>query len=115
MYPTWQFFPSYVQAPSWVNEFVDVIARHADKVDSRNVRGLTSDDVLAHIADDLTGLGYLVEKGKKATQKIRRPVLFGEDGVERVSYEIDAFHDGLGIAVEMEAGRGAWETLFTGI
>ena len=34
-------------------------------------------------------------------------MLFGEDGVERVSYEIDAFHDELGIAVEVEAGRGA--------
>lgn len=106
-YPRWQFFPSYVQAPSWVDEFVDVITKHSDEIDSRNVRGLTSDDVLAHIADDLAGLGYLVERGKRSTQKIRRPVLFGEDGIERVSYEIDAFHDAFGIAVEMEAGRGA--------
>ncbi len=34
-------------------------------------------------------------------------MLFGENGVARVSYEIDAFHDELGIAVEVEAGRGA--------
>ena len=39
--------------------------------------------------------------------KIFRPVLFGENGVPEVSYEIDAFHDGLGRAVEVEAGRGA--------
>lgn len=90
-----------------MHDFVDVITEHSNEIDSRCVRGLTSDDVLAHIAGDLVSLGYLVESGKKSTQKIRRPVLFGEDGVERVSYEIDAFHDAYGIAVEMEAGRGA--------
>lgn len=84
-----------------------VVAQHSDQIDSHRVSGLTSDRVLAHIADDLVVLGYSVERGKGSTQKIRRPVLFGEDGVERVSYEIDAFHDGLGIAVEIEAGRGA--------
>lgn len=36
-----------------------------------------------------------------------RPVLFGKNGIPEVNYEIDAFHDQLGIAVEVEAGRGA--------
>lgn len=35
------------------------------------------------------------------------PVLFGNGGLAEVSYEIDAFHDDLGVAVEVEAGRGA--------
>jgi hypothetical protein len=39
---------------------------------------------------------------------IRRPVLFGENGKAEVNYEIDAFHDDLGVAVEVEAGRGAY-------
>ena len=52
-------------------------------------------------------MGYSVETSKAAVDKIRRPVLFGEGGVPSVSYEIDAFHDGLGIAVEVEAGRAA--------
>jgi hypothetical protein len=90
-----------------VNDFVNVIALHSKDIDSRIVENLTSDRVLAFIADDLASLGYQVETGKKALQKIRRPVLFGEEGVEKVSYEIDAFHDSLGIAVEVEAGRGA--------
>jgi hypothetical protein len=76
-------------------------------MDSTTVDGLTSDHALHALADRLEDLGYQVETGKKASQKIRRPVLFGEDGIERVSYEIDAFHDELGIAVEVEAGRGA--------
>lgn len=90
-----------------MNDFVNVIALHSKDIDSRIVENLTSDRVLAFIADDLASLGYKVETGKKALQKIRRPVLFGEEGVEKVSYEIDAFHDSLGIAVEVEAGRGA--------
>lgn len=106
-YPSWQYFPSYVQSPSWVGGFIDVVAAHSDKINSQTVRGLTSDSVLSHVADDLAELGFVVETGKRAAQKIRRPVLFGENGIERVSYEIDAFHDSLGIAVEIEAGRGA--------
>jgi hypothetical protein len=106
-YPKWQYFPSYAQAPIWVSDFIKVVSIHGNEVDSRMVENLTSDRVLSYIADDLASLGYQVETGKKAIQKIRRPVLFGEEGVEKVSYEIDAFHDSLGIAVEVEAGRGA--------
>lgn len=36
-----------------------------------------------------------------------RPVLFGENGKAAVSYDIDAFNEEEGIAVEVEAGRGA--------
>lgn len=55
----------------------------------------------------MEGIGYTVERGKRAEEKIYRPVLFGDNGEASVTYEIDAFHDGLGIAVEVEAGRGA--------
>jgi hypothetical protein len=34
-------------------------------------------------------------------------VLFGELGKEDMAYEVDAFHGGDGIALEVEAGRGA--------
>ncbi|TDN43348.1 hypothetical protein EDF64_10818 [Curtobacterium flaccumfaciens] len=52
-------------------------------------------------------LGFKVEAGKSLDQRIERPVLFGDNGRPEVKYEIDAFHDELGIAVEVEAGRGA--------
>jgi hypothetical protein len=69
--------------------------------------GIDSDGVLKEISNGLQALGYVVETGKTKASKIFRPVLFGENGVPEVSYEIDAFHDELGIAVEVEAGRGA--------
>jgi hypothetical protein len=68
---------------------------------------LTSDKVLAFLRPGLEGLGYRVETGKAAAQKIRLPVLFGDEGRERVAYEVDAVHDELGVLVEVEASRGA--------
>jgi hypothetical protein len=91
----------------WVAEFINVFLIHANEINSKEVNDLTSDKVLSLISEDLAALGYQVETGKKAVQKIRRPVLFGEEGTERVAYEIDAFHNSMGIAVEIEAGRGA--------
>ena len=52
-------------------------------------------------------LGYEIEAGKTASGKIRRPVLFGENGSARVAYEVDGFHPDLNIVLEIEAGRGA--------
>jgi hypothetical protein len=40
-------------------------------------------------------------------------VLFGDNGVASVKYEVDAFHDELGIAVEVDAERGAKGTRTT--
>lgn len=65
-----------------------------------------SDAVLAMLRPSLEALGFEVETGKGGEQKIRRPVLYGDQGEATVTYEIDAFHDELGIAVEVEAGRG---------
>jgi hypothetical protein len=67
----------------------------------------TSDQVLQALAGRLVRLGYSVEQGKTAAAKIRRPVLFGENGLPTITYEIDAVHDELGVVLEVEAGRGA--------
>jgi len=69
--------------------------------------GLTSDAVLAELRPGLLSLGFAVETGKAAIGKIRRPVLFGENGRPEVAYEVDAFHEEFGVVVEVEAGRGA--------
>ncbi len=55
----------------------------------------------------LIALGFTTEQGKRREQRIRRPVLYGPWGRERVAYEVDAVHDELGILLEVEAGRGA--------
>lgn len=107
-YPVWSYFPSYVRAPDWVTDLAAVVGASSDAISTlEQTRGLKSDGVLAALAPGMEQLGYLVETGKAAAQKIRRPVLFGENGVPTVSYEVDAVHDELGIVVEVEAGRAA--------
>ena len=67
---------------------------------------MTSDEKLAVLRPALVALGYDVEGGKKAADKLRRPVLFGEQGSEDRAFEVDAFHGVEGVAFEIEAGRG---------
>jgi hypothetical protein len=104
----WSYFPSNVHAPGWVSDLTGVVAEAAPAISTQEVtRGLNSDGVLAALAPNMVDLGYVVESGKTAAQKIRRPVLFGENGYSTVAYEVDAVHDELGIVVEVEAGRAA--------
>jgi hypothetical protein len=103
-YPEWFYYPSRTRPPDWVHELLEVAAAARPLIDSATVDGLTSDNVLAHLRPEL---GYEVKGGKHRAERIRRPVLFGDQGREPVAYEVDAVHDELGILVEVEAGRGA--------
>ncbi|RKN67197.1 hypothetical protein D7252_06125 [Microbacterium sp. CGR2] len=107
-----ELLPPQRSAAFLVEQLVGVVASSRPVVDTEPLRAadhdrLTSDYVLSALRPGMEELGYVVESGKLAAQRIRRPVLFGDNGRPEVSYEIDAFHDELGIAVEVEAGRGA--------
>jgi len=107
-YPVWSYYPRNARPPIWATDFAGVVEVAQDVISTETRKTeLSSDSVLAQLRPGLIDLGYAVEAGKSAASKIKRPVLFGENGVAEVSYEIDAFHDGEGIAVEVEAGRGA--------
>ena len=100
-------FPRTVPPPPFVGDLVDVFRRHEHRIGTgRGTKGLTSDKVLAVLHDDLVALGFDVESGKGASQKVERPVFFGENGVPTLRYEIDAYHDGWRCGLEVEAGRG---------
>jgi hypothetical protein len=106
--PVWSYFRRNVRPPAWANSFVEVVKSVECKISTvEHKTGLDSDAVLSSLAQGLVALGYEVESGKTKQAKIHRPVLFGENRAASVNYEIDAFHDELGIAVEVEAGRGA--------
>ena len=108
VYPVWSYFPRNVRPPAWAVSFVEVVKAAEAKISTvERKTGLSSDDVLQELGPGLVALGYAVESGKTKAAKIFRPVLFGENGAPEVNYEIDAFQDQLGIAVEVEAGRGA--------
>jgi hypothetical protein len=106
-YPLWKYYPPRERPPTWVADVVAAFHRVGDAIDSRTISGTTSDAALAILRPGLVALGFDVEAGKKKAEKIRRPVLFGEQGSEDLAYEVDAFHMDLWIALEVEAGRGA--------
>ncbi|BBU26596.1 hypothetical protein BTHE68_03300 [Burkholderia sp. THE68] len=65
-----------------------------------------------HVADPLRELGFVVEAGKKHADKIRVPVLYGNNGRVAKSFEADAFHREGRFVVEVEAGRGVVNNQF---
>jgi hypothetical protein len=106
-YSDWIYNPNRTRPPGWVHDFIAVVRKSRQEIDSAKVASLVSDRVLSYLRPGLETLGYQVEAGKKMEDRIRRPVLFGPGGEARVTYEVDAVHDDLGIMVEVEAGRGA--------
>ena len=103
-----ELLPENARPPEWATSLVAVVRGIEDRISTvEHKTGIDSDGVLAEMKPGLEALGYVVESGKRRAEKIERPVLFGPNGSPKVSYEIDAFHDELGIAVEVEAGRGA--------
>jgi len=107
-YPRWIYFPRNTRPPSWVGSLIRAIATNGAEISTVDGHSkLTSDQVLQAIGPDLQRLGFEVETGKGKADKIRRPVLYGDDGRVEVLYEIDAAHDEDGVVVEVEAGRGA--------
>jgi hypothetical protein len=105
-YPRWRYYPPRTRPTEWVEGVITAFADGRTKIDTASVAS-TSDVALAALRPALVALGFEVEAGKKKADKIRRPVLFGEQGHEDLAYEVDAFHPEMGIALEVEAGRGA--------
>lgn len=101
-------FPRTEPPPHFAAAIVDAFTQHHETISTRRLdKGLTSDGVMAVVRPALEALGFDVEKGKRADEKIKRPVFFGADGVPELQYEIDAYHPDWRCGLEVEAGR-AW-------
>jgi hypothetical protein len=101
-------FPRTQPPPEFVPKVADVFRKHEDQVGTKHLKkGLTSNEVLTILRDDLVNLGFEVEAGKQKADKIQRPVFFGENGQPTLKYEIDAYHPRWHCGFEVEAGR-AW-------
>ncbi len=101
----WVYFPKSGQPTSFVRSVVDVFVDCEDDLCGGG-SDLKSDAVLALLCPGLQALGFRVETGKKASEKIRVPVLFGRNGAIEKSFEADALHEQERMVVEVEAGRG---------
>jgi hypothetical protein len=101
-------YPRTELPPPFAPQIAAVFQKHEPEVSTMDLKkGLTSDEVLALLRDDLGLLGFQVEGGKQRSAKIQRPVLFGENGLPELNYEVDAYHPDWRCGLEIEAGR-AW-------
>jgi hypothetical protein len=101
-------FPRTLPPPHFTVVIRDVFQANAEEIGTKSLKkGLTSDQVLSVVRPDLIELGFMVEAGKHLTDKIKRPVFFGENGAPGLQYEIDAYHESWKCGLEIEAGR-AW-------
>lgn len=101
----WIYFPKSDEPPPFVREVVGVFEGCEKELHDHGTQ-LKSDGVLALLCPGLQALGFHVETGKKAAEKIRVPVLFGRNGAVEKAFEADAWHETQKMVVEIEAGRG---------
>lgn len=102
----WQYFPKHSPASDPLLRVVDCFKEVADQIQSRENEGQTSNQVLAKLRPGLQSIGFQVETGKAAEEKIKVPVLFGANGKVEKSFEADGYNSTEKIVIEVEAGRG---------
>ena len=100
----WTYFPKNQRLPKGLDDVIDVFCEYDSMITSSN-KDLKSDEVLSTISPGLEGIGYIVEKSKKDTEKIKIPVMYGENGATALSFDVDAFHSQHKVVIEVEAGR----------
>jgi hypothetical protein len=108
----WRLFPSNLNAPQNLVEIIRIFEANQEKIVSVSSERQPSDDVLAKIRDDLQKLGFQVEEGRAKAQKVKVPVLYGENGKVLKAFEVDAYHPQSQTVLEVEAGRAVVNNQF---
>jgi hypothetical protein len=101
----WVYFPKSSPLTEFGLSLVDVFEEYADSIDSTKTLSQHSDKVMARLRPGLEKLGFRVEKGKSADDKIVVPVLFGRKGKILKCFNADAHASSMGWVLEVEAGR----------
>ncbi|PKB81958.1 MAG: hypothetical protein BZY88_05490 [SAR202 cluster bacterium Io17-Chloro-G9] len=101
----WQYYPKSNEIPGHLSDVLNVFQAKYGEIGSPQAL-LHSDRVLAILRSGFESLGFEVESGKKANEKIMVPVLFGQNGQLEKSFEADAVNHHTGTVIEVEAGRG---------
>ena len=98
------FFPKNELVFEDLKEVIKVFEKNIDKISSEN-NSLESNEVLKILEQDLIQVGYIVEHSRRNVDKIRRPVLYGLNGKEELSFEVDGYCEDTKTVIEVEAGR----------
>ena len=106
-----QFFPVNKKTPEHLASVIKVFNGCEDKINSHKHK-LDSNTVLEILRKNLEGVGFRIETGKKKNEKIKIPVLFGENGRIIKSFDVDGYHEEFKTVLEVEAGRGVTNNQF---
>jgi hypothetical protein len=101
----YQLFPKSQQISSDLLAVVNAFQTCEDQISSQT-KELSSNEVLAVLADSLEKIGFTIEKSKKKEDKIKIPVLFGRNGNLEKSFDADGVNLTTKTVIEVEAGRG---------
>jgi len=107
----WQYYPKSKEIPKHLKSVVDVFNKNESKIDSGH-HLLGSNEVLLVLRRDLEQAGWKIEKGGKALDKIKVPVLFGMNGKLEKHFQADGYHAKTGTVIEIEAGRAVTNNQF---
>ena len=106
-----QFFPVNKKTPEHLVSVIKVFNEYEDKINSHKHK-LDSNTVLETLRKNLEGVGFRIETGKKKNEKIKIPVLFGENDRIIKSFDVDGYHEEFKTVLEVEAGRGVTNNQF---
>ena len=107
----WMYFPKTHKADDLSIQIVRAFEAVSDDIDSAT-NNYKSNTVLEQVRTGLENAGFVVEKGKRAEDKIHVPVLYGMNGQAQLAFDADAYHSEKKYVVEVEAGRAVMNYQF---
>ena len=107
----YQLFPRSNALTKEIQDVINCFIAEYDKINSE-FNNLKSDEVLQIISPHLAKIGFKVETGKSAANKIIIPVLFGLNNRVDKSFNADALSGDGKIVIEVEAGRATENNQF---
>lgn len=108
-------YPLTQRHPPIAEDIAQVFQTHESELSTEKLSqetSLKSDQVLETVRPGLEDLGFNVETGKKAKEKVHHPATFRKNGEYGQSFEVDGYHKEEKCLIEVEAGR-AWDSNHT--
>lgn len=100
----WHFFPKSRIIPENLHDVLKVFETNEILINSDN-HNYSSNKVLEIVRTNLEKLDFQIEISKKSTDKIKVPVLFGQNGKLEKYFEADGYNKANKTVIEVEAGR----------
>jgi len=100
----WQFYPKSRIIPEHLHNVLGVFELNESAITS-DVHNYGSNEVLENVRVKLEILDFQIEKSKKSNDKIKVPVLFGQNGKLEKYFDADGYSKSTKTVIEVEAGR----------